>query len=81
MKSKKKEKLSLKEATMRLSALMGEQLNSIPPKERKKKTESVYKKLLARIHGKKVSTSDDEPSKSVGPGPTGPARLVARSRS
>ena len=78
MKAKKKEKLSLKKATRQLSDLIGKQLKTIPPKERRKKTEQAYKKLLARIHKKPPS---DELSKASELAPESPARLVARSSS
>jgi len=58
MKSKQKKKLSLREATRQLSALIGRQLEHIPPRERRKKTESVYKQLVARIRGGKVSAEE-----------------------
>jgi hypothetical protein len=56
MNSKEKKKLTSKEVTKQLSNLIGKQLESIPPRERRRKTESVYKKLLARIRAGKVST-------------------------
>lgn len=58
MNSKKKKKLTHKEATKQLSDLIGKRLEGISPRERRKKTESVYKELLARIRAGKVSTSE-----------------------
>ena len=49
MKAQKDNKLSLKQATKRLSALMGEQLDKVPPKERRKRTTRAYSKLIARL--------------------------------
>jgi len=79
MKAQKDNKLSLKQATKRLSALMGEQLDKVPPKERRKRIESAYKKLLARLKSKKHSSG--ELSKESGRAASPMVRLVARSRS
>lgn len=80
MKIKKRKKMSLKEATNQLSGLLGEQLNKIPPKERRARVESAYKKLVASLQKKRPSSSD-ETAKGNERGQFPAVRLVARSRS
>jgi hypothetical protein len=79
MKTKVKCKLSLKEAKRQLFDLIGEKIEHIPPKERRKKTERAYKTLRARLHRK--NSSSGEISKASEPSLNRSARLVARSSS
>jgi hypothetical protein len=81
MSSNKKKKLTQKQAVKQLSSLMGELLEQVPAKERRKRLELAHKRLIARTRKKRASRSGASPYKSQEHGSNEPVRLVARSRS